>query len=701
MKVLLAYALALSIISASPALGVTPRILVDNTQSDFEKGELDGVSVTSDGEVVLAPLLRKVADVKAIRVWSMVRDDNGNIYLGTGNEGKVFKVTEDGGVSLLFDSPQIEIYSLALDRDGNIYAGASPDGVIYRLTPDGTPSTFCLTEQRYIWSMAFGPDGYLYAATGDEGKILKISPEGKAETLYSSADDNVMCLAIDRSGDIYAGTSGRGLIYRIDRSGEAMVLYEAPEKEIHTLLLGPDGALYAGAISGKGYMHTSGEESAETGTSVGGQGKPAPTGKKSALYRIDARGVVRLWETEQPLILSAVFGEGGRIVVGTGNKGLIYSVRGDGRWATLTKCPEGQPLSMLRVDGDGIYIGLGDVGRVYLLGRSLSEKGTLTSRVHDASINSRWGKVRWDADLPEGTAITISTRSGNTSDPGESWSPWSEELNNPSGSQIKSPPARFIQYRATLSTSGASAGPVLREVSIAGLQGNMAPVLSSVTVTPYRGRKGREESEGAMQEIERLEVEREIPKISRVKKGLWRVRWRASDPNKDKLTYSIFFRGVGERSWRLIKDKLRVSSYIWDTESVPDGKYILKVVASDLPSNPKDRALSSEKLSMPFLVDNTPPEVRDLSYTVSGGGKKARVKVSGIARDASSPLKGGEYSVDSDEWLVFFPEDAIFDSPEEGFSFLIEGLPPGEHTVAVRITDIADNIGVAKLTLNL
>ncbi len=703
MKAFLAFVVILLIFLAAPVPGVTPEILVDNTQSDFEKGELDGISVTSDGEVTLSPSLQKVADVKAIRIWSMVRGGDGSIYLGTGSEGKVFKVTKDGKVSLFFDSPQLEIYSLVLDRNGNVYAGASPDGVIYRITPKGVPSTFCSTDQRYIWSMAFGPDSYLYVATGDEGNILKVSPKGESEVLYSSTDDNIMCLAIDKEGNIYAGTSGKGLVYRIDPSGEAMVLYEFPEEEVHTLLLRSDGTLYAGTMSGKGYMRPSGEGSEESMPTNAAQRKPAPSGKESGVYRIDVGRVVKVWETEQPLILSTMFEdrkEEGRLIVGTGNKGLIYSVYDDGSWATLAKCPQGQPLSMLRSDKDGIYIGLGDVGQVYLLRRSLSEKGVLTSRVHDTSLISKWGKIRWDTDFPEGTSVTIATRSGNTSDPGESWSSWSEELKDPSGSQIESPPARFIQYRVTLSTSDASRSPILREVSIVGLQGNMAPVLNYVTVSQYRGRRGREEApEGELQEAEGggAEPVREVPRVSLVKKGLWRVRWRASDPNKDKLLYSIFFRGIGEKNWKLVKDKLKVSAYIWDTESVPDGKYILRIVASDFPSNPEDKALSSEKLSTPFLVDNTPPEVRELSHAASGKGKL--IKISGVARDASSPLKGGEYSIDSDEWVVFFPEDSIFDSPEESFSFTIKEPSTGEHTVAVRVTDVSDNVGVAKLTL--
>jgi hypothetical protein len=467
--------------------------------------------------------------------------------------------------------------------------------------------------------------------------------------------------------------------------------------------LRPDGTLYAGAISGKGYMHPSGQGAGEARSPKASQRKTTPSGKKSSIYKIDTGSVVKIWETEQPLILSTVFQDGkdgGRLIVGTGNKGLIYSVHDDGSWATLAKCPEGQPLSMLRLDKGGIYIGLGDVGNVYLLERSLSEKGVLISRVHDASIISTWGKVRWDADLSEGTSITISTRTGNTEDPGESWNPWSDELKDPSGSQIASPPTRFIQYRSTLLTSDTSRSPTLREVSIAGLQVNMAPMLNSVTVGPYRGRRGREEApEGELRNMDGSggEPARRAQRVNLVRKGLWMVRWRASDLNKDNLLYSIFFRGTAEKSWKLAKDKLKSSAYIWDTESVPDGKYVLKIVASDLPSNPEDRALSSEKLSMPFLVDNTSPEVRELGYTVSEKGKT--VRVSGVAWDASSPLKRGEYSVNSDEWKVFFPEDSIFDSPQESFSFIAKGLSPGEQTIAVRVTDIADNVGVAKLNL--
>ena len=53
--------------------------------------------------------------------------------------------------------------------------------------------------------------------------------------------------------------------------------------------------------------------------------------------------------------------------------------------------------------------------------------------------------------------------------------------------------------------------------------------------------------------------------------------------------YAVYYRGEGEQNWRLLKDKLNQTFYSWDTTSMPDGAYYLKIVASDLPSNPPIR----------------------------------------------------------------------------------------------------------------
>jgi sugar lactone lactonase YvrE len=669
---------------------VTPSIWQENTQLEFEKGSPEQVCITSEGEITLAPALEEVADVDALYVWALVQDRKGNLYAGTGNEGKVFKIDPKGKSALLFDSPEVGIHSLALDGKGNLYAGSSPDGIVYRITPQGQASVFCHTGERYIWALCFGPDGGLYAATGDQGNILKISREGTSEEFFNSTDDHIMCLLADEEGVLYAGSAGSGLIYRITPEGEGRVLYDAPEKEIHALAFGTDRTLYAGAMSGSACSSNPSEKKPSAPPRKAAP-IPAPV-RGCALYQINGDAVREIWRSEQPLLLSLLVRpseSGERILVGTGEKGMIYAVDPDGAWSTLTKLKEAQPLSML-YGKEGIFIGAGDVGRVHRLTPAYSEEGTFTSQVHDAAIISRWGTISVRAETPKGTAITLTTRSGNTEKPDDTWSDWAKT----SEEKVPSPPARFLQYRATLTTSEQTASPILQEVGLAGLQTNLKPRITSVTVSAF-GAPPIEFGNSGEEEIDSPPL-RGAPKLrvpQPTKRSLKRVRWRAQDPNEDRLIYTLVFRGVEEKAWKLLKEDLKTSFYLWDTEACPDGQYLLKVTASDRPGNPDSDALSAERTSKPFIVDNTSPTVNDLTVSEIKG---AKLRIRGIAGDATSPLKRAEYAIDSGDWVVIFPEDGIFDSKREPFSTTTSELERGEHTLVVRVTDVSENVGSGK-----
>ncbi|HID10772.1 MAG TPA: hypothetical protein EYP17_05675, partial [Candidatus Latescibacteria bacterium] len=489
---------------------------------------------------MLAPVLEEVADLEALYVWALVQDRKGNLYAGTGNEGKIFKIDSKGNVSLLFDSPEVGIHSLALDRKGNLLAGSSPDGIVYRITPKGEASTFCHTGERYIWALAFGPDGALYAATGDQGNLLKISPEGTSEEFFNSTDDHIMCLLIDEKGFLYAGSAGSGLIYRITPEGKGRVLYDAPEKEIHVLAFGSDGALYAGAMSGSERGNPSEKRPSTPSPKV----VPTPSPVEGcALYRIHGDAVRKVWRSEHPLLLSLLVRSspsGERILVGTGKEGMLYAVDPEGTWSTLAKLEEAQPLSMLSAE-EGVFIGAGDIGRVHRLTPSYAKQGTFESQVHDATIISRWGTMSIRAEVPEGSWIALATRSGNTERPDDTWSDWVAPVasSEPSGEQVQSPPARFIQYRATLTTSVETVTPVLQEVAIAGLQTNLRPKITSVTCSPFaapRVEVGKSEEEKAEGSALREALKVRLPQT--MKRSLKRVRWRAQDPNKDRLIYT-------------------------------------------------------------------------------------------------------------------------------------------------------------------
>jgi hypothetical protein len=146
---LLTALLALSI----AALAVTPQFWENFTQDDLLKGSLDRVSLTADGKLFLAPAYDLVFDTLQPYIFSMVRDKAGNVYVGTGDEGKVFKIDAQGKGSLYFQSKELNIFAMALDASDTLYVGTSPDGKVYKVSGPNESSEFCNPGSKYIWSM--------------------------------------------------------------------------------------------------------------------------------------------------------------------------------------------------------------------------------------------------------------------------------------------------------------------------------------------------------------------------------------------------------------------------------------------------------------------------------------------------------------------------------------------------------------------
>src|SRR5262249_7563340 len=163
-------------------------------------------------------------------------------YVATGDEGKIFKVTADGKVSVVHTSDDSQVLSLAVAADGAVYAGTGPTGHILRIDPRGAVKTFCDTGEGYVRALAVDPKTqHLLPGTGPKGKVLRVSPEGKASVFYATKQEHVLCLAADAEGTLYAGTDKGGLVYRIDPKGKAFVLYQAQQAEIRGLIVTPDG----------------------------------------------------------------------------------------------------------------------------------------------------------------------------------------------------------------------------------------------------------------------------------------------------------------------------------------------------------------------------------------------------------------------------------------------------------------------------
>ena len=171
---------------ALPLFAVTPSFWEVRTYDEFRRGRLANLSLTSDDRLILAPRYDVVFNTEQPLIWSAVADSKGNVYLGTGHDGKIYQVDPAGKDQLLADLMELDVLALAVDARDVLYAATSPDGKVYKLTPGAPPQVFFDPDVKYIWSLVFDRQGRLLVATGDKGVIYRVTPDGRGEPFYDT-----------------------------------------------------------------------------------------------------------------------------------------------------------------------------------------------------------------------------------------------------------------------------------------------------------------------------------------------------------------------------------------------------------------------------------------------------------------------------------------------------------------------------------
>ena len=716
-----------------PAHASSPKFFQASTQNDFLKGDVENLSIDNHGQLTLGPVTELVYETSAPFLWSMVAAPDGTLFIGTGNEGKVFKVDPQGKGSLFFDSAELEAHALALAPNGGLYVGTSPDGKIYKVDRSGTATTLFAGDDKYIWALAVDGKGNLFAGTGEKGVIRKITPDGKASVFYKSNTTHITALAFDKSGNLLAGTGTPGKVLRIDPEGKPFVLLDSPFQEIRALRFDDKGLLYVAALSGRpssgaapivtdsGADRVTGGDvvrapiasvSAEiTSMSIvdtSGAGSTAAPREdrrslKGAVYRISPDGVWdQLWESREDSPYDLTFDKGGAVIIGTGNKGKLYRLEGDPLRPTLLARAAAQQVTAFHKDPAGrLFYATANPGKLFRVSSDRAPRGTYESDARDAQMIATWGSISWRGTAAAGNKIELFTRAGNTETPDDTWSAWSAAYTNPVGTPITSPKARYLQWRAVLTGSGA--GPVLTSVTAAYLQRNLRPVVRSITVHPpgivfqKPFTTGDPELAGF---DDQSTPERKLaaaasaqagasPALGRrtYQKGLQTLAWKAEDENEDDLSYDVVYRREGDTVWKTLRKGITDSILVWDTTTIPNGTYFVKVIAADSPSNPLSVALSGELESIAFDVDNTPPTISVGPVRVERG----RTIIPFDVTDDNSAVLKAEFSQDGQRWRGIFPVDGISDSRAEHYELVIDG-ELGERGLTLRASDAMNNV---------
>ena len=725
----------LPLAAAIPLFAVAPVFWETRTYDDFRKGKFTNISLTSDDELILAPRFDVVFNTEQTLVWSTVADSKGNVYLGTGHDGKIFKVDPSGKGSMVARVPELDVLALAVDNKDVLYAGSSPDGKVYRIE-NGSPKEFFDAHSKYIWSLIFDKQGRLLVGTGDKGVIYRVTQDGKGTAFYDTDETHIVSMAMDKDSNLIAGGDPKGYVYRITPEGKAFVLYDSGMREIHSVAVASNGTIYASAISGEAAIvpasatsapATSSNPQANITVTVNSAEPAAPQdiqvveplepvssatpraqtrrndgNTQSAILEILPNGTVNtLWRSRDEMVFS-LLPRGGQLFFSTSAKGRIYSLDDPKNTTLLLESTEEQTTRLLEV-GNRLYAASANIGKLFRIGDTLAPAGTYESMVKDTESISSWGKLSWRSD--DKSRIEISTRTGNTSVPDKTWSDW--QAADSTGAP-GSPKARFIQWKASLTLDGTKS-PRLGSVKLPYLQQNFAPEMTNVEVLP---------SGVALQKVQlnqgnninpndpatiRANARAGQPRIQPIpprrvpQRGAQSFQWTASDKNQDTLVYDIYYRAENERTWKVLKKDVEDNFYTINSDTLPDGTYIVRVVANDSPSNPPEVALRGEMESRPFIIDNTPPEVTMTLDRIEN--RKAYIAIETV--DKTSTLNQAEVAIDTGDWRPLFPKDGIIDEKSESFSYVSSELSPGEHVIAFRIYDQSDNAGMGKVVVRI
>ena len=734
---------------ALPVDASSVRIHQIQSQAGFAAGTLEGVRVDARGELSLAAAVETVAQVDEPFAFTAVSLPDG-WAVGTGGEGRVLKVGLDGAVSVLFDAPESNVFALLAQADGTLFAGTSPNGRVYRIR-DGVAAPFFDPQETYIWALARGADGALWVATGAEGRLYRVDPSGRGEVAYDGEEVHLRSLLVARDGALWIGTAGQGLLLRRSAEGAVRTFYDSALSEVVAIAEAPGSTLFAAVLASEaslvdlaaqrpvaeagkngdaaaepqGTVTVEGEGSGET--PAAGSRSPGAKGPRSELVAISAAGLVEpVWSSQEETVFALTW-MGRRLFIGTGAEGRLYSVEGS---EAPSGAADSAPLPPLTVTLDhdfdqrqvvGVVPAAGGAGRsgesrlaaalpavlttnaaaLYRLSERHSASGAYIGAALDSGLLARYGVFRWEGEMPEGTSVRLSFRTGSSATPDATWTPWSTAragLESGNGWEVTIPPignGRYLQWKAEFrGEAGRSPRMTLAEASYR--QVNQRPRIDRFGVldpgqilVPANFNPADQAYEPASPNKDGIFTTLQ-PGTSggdQRTKQLWKsgqrtLRWRVTDANGDELRHALAIRGEGRSdAWLPLADDLKEEFFSFDATVLPDGRYRFRLISSDAAVNPPDEALMIEQESEPVVIDHSPP-TRHRAEHHEGGW---RVEVT----DRFNPMREAMLSIDAGEWRPVATADGLLDGRHE--TLLLGEVPEAARLVLLRLADAALN----------
>ena len=687
---------------------VTATWDVDSYKS-FEKGEADAAFITSLGEVRPGWSTESV-DLEFDSAWSSVRGPDGTTYIGSDDKATIYQVKGKKVTKLASIGKAVAVVSMALDADNTLYVGTMPEGEVWKVDIKSGKSSKIATlkDAETVWALTLAK-GDLYAGTGPKGLLYKIDTKsGSTSVAFDSEDKRIMSLLSTGDGAVWLGTSDKALLFRHDlTTKKTRAVADFKGNEISALAEWRGTVIAAAndlkAHSSTGFKTKEAVEKTEGKKDPGqapklpkkdtkpGSEKKTPAGVEpqpkslrkgtGALYRVRGDGqLTQLHALTNTYFTSIAVNSKGQIFAGAAEKGRIYLVDQDESVSTAIDIDQ-RYIAQIMIDSkDALSFTTGDSASLYR-SAGQAKSSNYKSEVFDAKAPARFGGLVWHGK----GALTVETRTGNTGEPGVGWSGWQAPaslirgVGNTSRAKVKSPPGRYFQYRVKF---GSDQDALLRKTSLFYLPANTATRVTAVTIEP--GTKA--------EDIIPLG-----PEAAKPRSPVLKVKWEIENEDGDKTAYALAVRREGEVRWRMVRTgakPLTKTEYEWNTETVPDGYYRLRVTASDRLANTRPRTLDSSWTTPLIVVDNERPRVSGLSVRYPAATARAT--------DAMSTIAALAFSVDDGPWQIGGTQDGIFDDPSELLKLTMpSNLAKGAHTLAIRVSDSAGNVGSATTSFRI
>ncbi len=621
-----------------------------SSSQDLWSGYPDGVRVSIEGALLPSSAFEKGADLSALPLCAVAAD--GAVYAGTAPSGDLLTF-RDGAVTVAHHFQEPLITALTVLKNGDLLVGTSTPAKVYRYVPStGQATVLASLKADYVWALLPEARGVL-AAAGNPGAVYRIGPGGEVHEVLHTDAHHVRCL-VNWRGRVWAGTSSPAAIYAIGEKGNVCAATLNGE-EIPAM--GTDGKDLLLAVNTKASAAPASKD-----------GKGSGNGGGSTLY-IMKPGMTPTYLKSFDAAVSSILSTPDGCSVGLVD-GRLVEVRGSGLF--LAAHWDGSPVATIASASGGQAVFTGAPAAIYLSGNATSH--AYVSPVLDLKAPSTLGRT----EVTGGDHARIFLRSGNTTKPGEFWSPW-----KPAEDARDLPPAQYAQWKLEM-----GGGKPARLVSVTYLPENRPPVFASAEIdSPGKiyARSVSQLGDHLVREIHQKDSPfptlAESPSPSAPPQtyylaGYRMVTWKVTDPDGDDVRVTVQFKPEKAGAWYDLAKDVSDSYFVFDAQGLPDGIYRMRLIASDAPSNPEGRA-GSATIELPvFVIDNTPPSL-DVSLAAPG-----KLKV--VATD-NTAVQSVRASVDGGPWQVL---TAVRGTEGAGRrTYLFEYTVKGAHWVLFQAVD--------------